>query len=1030
MKLDKTLKLTNVVFALIVLVLIGAFLRLYNLERMAYHHDESMHAYYSYNLYRQGPVATKNEMSHYDPVYHGPFLYHIGAAFFFLFGDSDFTGRLPFAVLGILTLLIAYGLHVVEGKRTALITVFLLSISPVMVYFSRFARNDVYVGMENLALVVFSILYFKTRKPLYFYLAVLGLILGYCTKENSYMSGAIFGSFAVYYFLASAFAGFFVFLLVFGVVASGGVFALLLALNKPFVFATWGGVGSLLFFIMFALASTLFSPKSEEESKRVLGKTFSTYAPFTRGLALYGLFSFFMFTFVYLRERGLSESFPNVLQVLYWVLAIAVTVFAFLLLSKAKKRFCQYDPYRPKAESQIGKAGEDQQEQDFWTVFFRILEENQLLIFSFCMALGIYIVLFTTLFSNKQGLVDGVYKYLSYWIGQQHEPRIPGPWWYHLPRLAVYEMVLVIFSVLAIGNVCFRAILSVFKRERVQVDSEGSDGPAKSENSSYWLPVFLSYWTITSVVIYAFLNEKVPWLLVHQALPMALLTGWFCGEMWKRLRGDLVTTVLRWALLIVFVVFSSFGIRASVVLNFFNNDDPKEMIVYVQSQHDIIEILDEIDDLSFKLTTRKNTRIHLQGKCQWPMSWYLRHYPCGFGSVPDNVNAPIVLGDSNDRKQIRLKLGKDYDEGRQYHLQGWWVVDRDPLFKNYGKFAFFKFNKWFPKFWKYYCKREAWQKEGFGYWDIVMFLKADIFGIAELQEGPAFQEGYKKPPAYPSVLKMWGQQGDGPGAFNEPRGLAINPENTAIYVADSKNHRIQKFDLDGNFLKMWGTNGKSPGQFQEPTGICVGPDGMVYVTDTWNLRIQKFDPDGELITMWKAEPKAFYGPRDVGVSSENEVFISDTGNKRIVVYTADGKFLREWGGGGSSRGKFDEQVGLAISKDNLVYVADTTNQRIQVFDTQGTYLRQWNAMGWESLYPQPYLAVDAKGNIYATDSTQSIIHRFLPHGVDVTTYGRKGQGSGQIQGAIGIALDADSNVYVADTGNHRIQKWAPLRHYK
>jgi tripartite motif-containing protein 71 len=63
-------------------------------------------------------------------------------------------------------------------------------------------------------------------------------------------------------------------------------------------------------------------------------------------------------------------------------------------------------------------------------------------------------------------------------------------------------------------------------------------------------------------------------------------------------------------------------------------------------------------------------------------------------------------------------------------------------------------------------------------------------------------------------------------------------------VLDTQNHRVQMFDASRNFVKEFGTSGAGPGQFNEPWGIAVAPDGTVYVADTWNHRIEKFDRDG------------------------------------------------------------------------------------------------------------------------------------------------------------------------------------------
>src|SRR4029079_10309806 len=88
--------------------------------------------------------------------------------------------------------------------------------------------------------------------------------------------------------------------------------------------------------------------------------------------------------------------------------------------------------------------------------------------------------------------------------------------------------------------------------------------------------------------------------------------------------------------------------------------------------------------------------------------------------------------------------------------------------------------------------------------------------------------------------------------FSSPRGLAFAPDGT-FYVADSRNHRIQHFNADGKMINTWGSfadvsAGDAPGgMLNEPWGVAVGPDGFLYVSDTWNHRIQKFDATGKFI---------------------------------------------------------------------------------------------------------------------------------------------------------------------------------------
>jgi DNA-binding beta-propeller fold protein YncE len=91
---------------------------------------------------------------------------------------------------------------------------------------------------------------------------------------------------------------------------------------------------------------------------------------------------------------------------------------------------------------------------------------------------------------------------------------------------------------------------------------------------------------------------------------------------------------------------------------------------------------------------------------------------------------------------------------------------------------------------------------------------------------------------------MWGSSGSGDGQFNHPYGVAIDTSNN-VYVADTDNHRIQKFTSDGTFLTEWGSDGAlygglGEGLFWGPSGVAVDSFGNVYVADTGNHRIQKF----------------------------------------------------------------------------------------------------------------------------------------------------------------------------------------------
>jgi DNA-binding beta-propeller fold protein YncE len=90
---------------------------------------------------------------------------------------------------------------------------------------------------------------------------------------------------------------------------------------------------------------------------------------------------------------------------------------------------------------------------------------------------------------------------------------------------------------------------------------------------------------------------------------------------------------------------------------------------------------------------------------------------------------------------------------------------------------------------------------------------------------------------------VWGSWGPEDGHFNDPFGVAVDGDGY-VYVADTYNHRVQKFNSTGGFITKWGGPGSINGTFQFADDIAVDGDGFVYVADRMNHRIQKFTSDG------------------------------------------------------------------------------------------------------------------------------------------------------------------------------------------
>ncbi|GBC75861.1 Serine/threonine-protein kinase PknD [bacterium HR07] len=236
----------------------------------------------------------------------------------------------------------------------------------------------------------------------------------------------------------------------------------------------------------------------------------------------------------------------------------------------------------------------------------------------------------------------------------------------------------------------------------------------------------------------------------------------------------------------------------------------------------------------------------------------------------------------------------------------------------------------------------------------------------------------------------------GDGQFNGPTDIAVDAAGN-VYVVDSGNHRIQKFDSTGKFLGKWGTRGSGDGQFETPIGIALDGSGkFIYVADKGNHRIQKFDISGPTVRFvgkWGSECNLtvtpptgrcidpdgggplqtgdgqFFEPQAIAVDGAGNVYVSDTGNHRIQKFDANGKFLLKWGRNGLAQGQFDVPRGLAFTKQGILLVVDQNNNRVQEFNADGTFVRQWGEQGngeGELNAPQD-IAVDSAGNIYIVE---------------------------------------------------------------
>lgn len=153
-------------------------------------HDESLHTQFSYQYYN-------GEGYQYQALMHGPFLFHATSAAYWLFGVSDFTSRVPVALLGIIIVAMPLLLRDWLGRRGALFASFFFLISPYITYYSRYIRHDIYVITWALIVFISMVHYLRRREDKYLWWFAAGTALMFSTKEVSFLYVAIFGSFLV-----------------------------------------------------------------------------------------------------------------------------------------------------------------------------------------------------------------------------------------------------------------------------------------------------------------------------------------------------------------------------------------------------------------------------------------------------------------------------------------------------------------------------------------------------------------------------------------------------------------------------------------------------------------------------------------------------------------------------------------------------------------------------------------------------------------------------------------------------------------
>lgn len=639
----------------LLLGLLAVLMRFWDLGSRAQHHDESLHSYFSW-LYYTGAGYR------HDPLMHGPFLFHVAALSYFLFGDSDATSRYAPALFGAATVVLPFLLRRELGRWGALIASLMLLVSPSFLYFGRFHRHDVYSAFFTLLLFCAIVRFFATHRPAWIFTGAAAWGFLFTNKEDLFIVTAIFGS-------------------------ALGIAVLWRVARR----VLWLGVG-----LLVALGIVV------KVLPRALGwpglPPIPWQNPTNEAIRAY--------------VAGLLTH-PIVLAALLAIAAFLVVAVSWLGRVAGEEGWVD------------GLFGHDEPGTPVAGVH-ALLRDPATLWTAAGVAVAIYMVLYTSLFTNIPGLFSGSFGAIGYWLGQQNVQRAEQPWFYYLLLLPQYD------PLAALVGGC-GVVLTGWRIVRAQF-GWGAAGPQPFARG------FIAYWAVASIGIYSWAGEKMPWMVIHLVLPLTLLaaavlggavegllarragaapvpdeagtgsaTGngreyeagvagvenvdetpavrqvsvttrgarrlaggagslqrdlvagglivaavvaWFLGM--ARLSAGAVVGVSWWLLLVPALAIAAvatgyallstwrragrvallalasalllFQVHAGWVLAFERGDVPLDMLVYVQTSPDVTRFMEELDLFSAELTGGKDLALMYDSNTSWPFQWYLRDY--------------------------------------------------------------------------------------------------------------------------------------------------------------------------------------------------------------------------------------------------------------------------------------------------------------------------------------------------------------------------------------------------------------------
>ena len=1058
-----------------IIIAFAVFSRLYKLGVRVMSHDEINHVYFAWNdLYR-------NITYTHHPLSHGPLQFHLLGFFYFLFGDNDFSARLHAVVFSIGTILFLWKYRRYLGRTGTIVTSILYLISPFMLFYGRYARNDALTIFFGIVSVWSVLRYLDTGHNRYLFLLSAMSALHFSTKETAFIFTAqllIFLGILFIYRVSQKSWKNLKFRQIF--------FVLLIITFILLAFAVGFGLRDK----QSSTQETVPIPSTEiiteEEPTLEEGLTFTS-----------PLFSIRLFG----KLIGVS------IVILIAISAVIVFTVAFVLLiigfgwDKLREdrafglillQFTLIIPQLaglPIALLDLPITVSDTTEAEIiinilWVIIpmilipavVGILWKPREWLTSAGLFNGIYIFFYTTIFTNVlPGIYTGLAGSLGYWLGQQAVQRGDQPWYYFLLiQIPIYEYLAAIGTLIVAGFGISWIIRRIFNVESTKIELMESNetGELSEQAGEFHLVSIGLFYSATSLGAYIVAGEKMPWLTVHMVWSMLLITGWLIGKVidafdWKMFKENKGGILL---LLFITLITSLSGVFTGILDSDsampFQGKELKELqatssfiigilvifvcigliINYLRSWK-IIEVirLGLIVIFSFLGVLTLRTSI---------LTSYVNYdYPTEYLVYAHGARGNTYVFEQIEEISERITGGKylqiAYDNHAAYPF--WWYLRDYPNQLQYGESApedlrnydiilvgEENYSKIEPIVGKGYImfeyQRMVWPNQDYIYQidDYINYLKNKETRLPMLKASFEIWLNHNFEPYGQVTQKDMSLQNWTPS--NKMRMYVRNDIAAKIWeFGGSDIDPYEKISINLLPAKTFDDLG-----LLRPRDIAVANDGKIYIADTENHRILHISIDGTILSEWTAEgnknaeldPLGFNQPWGIAVDQEGYVYVTDTWNHRILKYTSDGEFITTWG---YFNNVPEDPYGMwgprdvVIDLDGNVLVTDTGNKRILVFDSDGNFITQIGGDGYQlGQFKEPVglgIAPDT-GDLYVADTWNQRIQLIKKVGVaqytPYTSWDILSWYGGSLDNKPYLSIDEFSRVFAADPEGGRV----------